>query len=289
MPAFAVALRGRASTASADGPGAVHVAVARRDRPSAGCARPRAVSFFRRTSRIESPMLFAGERVLHPHEPHRAEEPVDVLLEPEDVELLLGGVPVGAEPLEDRAAVLHRGRLHVDPRVGVGHELAVQVEVAVRSSREPSSLPPVRGRGPHRRMRGSGWASSSSSSPGRITAMSPHIVHFSAARAVPSPAARCTSWVRQPPVQEARGERVAGADAVGHDVEACRAASGGAAGRSGPPSPGRRASARRSPRAPAGAAPRRDRLGLARRARRRGGRPRSPRTGARRAAAGGSR
>jgi len=53
--------------------------------------------------------LLPGERVLHPHEPERVIEAVDVLLEPEDIELSLLRVPVSPESLEDRGAELHRG------------------------------------------------------------------------------------------------------------------------------------------------------------------------------------
>jgi hypothetical protein len=70
--------------------------------------------------------LLARQRVLHPHEAHRPQEAVGVLLQPEDVELLVGRVPVGPEPLEDRPPVLHRGRLDVDPGVRVRNKLAVE-------------------------------------------------------------------------------------------------------------------------------------------------------------------
>src|SRR5262249_3539226 len=116
------------------------------------------------------------------------------LLEPEDVQLALLGVPVCPEPLEDGAAVLDGAGLDVDLRLVVGDELAVQVEVA--GIRRGHGGPPSLG---YRRMRGSGWVMSSSSSPGRTRATSPQIVHLSAASAVPQSCAYCTSRrVRSP-------------------------------------------------------------------------------------------
>jgi hypothetical protein len=42
--------------------------------------------------------LFPRHRRLHPHEPHGGQEAVHVLLQPEDVQLLVRGVPVGRRP-----------------------------------------------------------------------------------------------------------------------------------------------------------------------------------------------
>ena len=84
--------------------------------------------------------LLARQGMLHPHEPHRAEEAVDVLLQPEDVELLVGRVPVGPEPFEDRPPVLDRGRLDVDPGVRVGDQLAVEIDMPIRRHRSPPFL-----------------------------------------------------------------------------------------------------------------------------------------------------
>src|SRR6059036_374425 len=82
------------------------------------------IAFPRRTSRTassRSTSVYGTE----PHHLHRLAQPGEVLLQPEGVELLVGLVPIGPQPLEDVRPVEHGGAVDGQHRRGLIHERAV--------------------------------------------------------------------------------------------------------------------------------------------------------------------
>src|SRR5947208_2718762 len=64
---------------------------------------------------------------LDAHDAARPGHPLEVLAQPEDVQLPVGRVPVPADSFEHAGAVLQRVRRDAYPSVGEGHERAVEI------------------------------------------------------------------------------------------------------------------------------------------------------------------